>query len=105
MFRTVVRFIERTFDGIQRDPHKHWLRLTLAGPPRVEERAPACRGKGNPVPRMTRNIVTALTEAAYMPATANAHEIWVFRDFARPPARAALAGHAANPEVRHAGHN
>jgi hypothetical protein len=54
---------------------------------------------------MTRNIVTALTEAAYMPAPANAHGIWVFRDSAPPPPRAALAGHAANPEVRHAGHN
>ena len=51
------------------------------------------------VPPVTRQFVTALTAAACMMATADAHEIWIFRDLAARPERAALPHHFVKAEA------
>jgi hypothetical protein len=51
------------------------------------------------MPPVNHRFVTALTAAAGMMAAADAPGIWMFRDFAAPPARAALARHSANAEA------
>ena len=49
------------------------------------------------MPPMTLRLVTVLTAVACITAAADAHEIWMFRDFAATAARAAVAA----PPQRH----